>query len=99
MAGKYEDWAPMTHPLRPEDCKLPELYLMEVSYTRGFERRPYRDATRPLDDDLVEYIHKPYDDKLTVRLRRGDNNYEAKFSFKGLDAGHFMELIKPLEKT
>jgi len=95
MNSKYEDWAPCPEPLKLEDCKLPQLQLMSISFSRGFERRRYIDAGEV--EERSEFIPKPYDDKLTVRLRRVDNGYTAKFTFKGLDAGHFMDLIKPVK--
>jgi hypothetical protein len=95
MGAKYEDWAPCVGPFRPEDHKLPQLQLMSISFSRGFERRRYIDAGEV--EERSEFVPKPYDDKLTVRLRRVDNGYETTISFKGLDAGHFMELITPIK--
>lgn len=95
MAGRYEDWAPYV-PTSQEDCKLPQLYLMSVSYKRGFERRPYRDAGEA--EERTEFVPKPHEDELVVCLRRGDNSHEETLTFSGLDAGKFMELIKPTEE-
>jgi len=96
MSSKYEEWASCHEPLHPEDFELPQLYLMEVSFVRGYEIRPYIDAGEV--EERPEFIPKPCEDVLVVRLRRGDNNKEETFTFNGLDAGRFLKLIMPVRK-